>query len=169
MKNRCSKNLKAFASVIVIAFLCLLTACNPRNLPGFKQISESEEIRLRKFAEEKVNNLPVFRDLNELCTKEIPLYESFSLVNFHASYKKPDSLSYFYFSNAEWQKVKVFYKDYFAQHGWQLIKENDTNWGSSEVEVKKDNYRVILYYKGLGADANYGFHCENTSSSSEVE
>lgn len=168
MRNKLSKNFSGFVLSITVLVL-VLTACNPRNLPGFRQLSESEERRMRKAAEEKIETSPVFQDLNRLCTQEIPLYESFSLVNFHASWKKPDYLSYFYFSDADWRKVKAFYKDYFAQHGWQLVDEYDTNWGSNKVEVKKDSYRVVLYNKGLGEDANYGFHCQKLSDTDKVE
>lgn len=115
---------------------------------------------MRKAADEKIQNEPVFQELNKLCTQIIPIYDGFSLINIHSSWNEKKYLTYFYFSNADWQKVRIFYKDYFAKNGWKVIQDYDTNWGSNTIEVKKDNYRVILYNKGLGEDANYAFHCE---------
>lgn len=167
MKKQHSKNI--FAFIIAIVFTLILAGCNPRNLPGFRQITEQQDTRARKLAEEKIEKEPVFRELNQLCTKEIPLYKGFSLVSLDGVWwNKRNFLTYLYFSNADWRNVKAFYKDYFAQNGWSLIDEYDTSWGSSKVEVKKGSYRVILFNEGLGDNANYAFHCEKLFDSYKV-
>ena len=113
--------------ILWLSLLLILTfsiiSCNPRNLPGIRQFGEREGKRLTKVAEEKIEREPVFRELSQLCTKEIPLYEGFSLVRISSSWNERNYLSYYYFSNADWRKVKAFYKDYFAQKDWRLVDE----------------------------------------------
>lgn len=154
---------------VAFSLLILISGCHPRNLPGFRQLSEQQERQMRKVADEKIEKQPVFQELNKLCTQEIPIYEGFSLINIHLSWNEEKYLTYFYFSDADWRKVRVFYKDYFAKNSWQIIEDYDTNWGSNKIEVKKDSYRVILYNNGLGEDANYGFHCEKISKNQNNE
>jgi hypothetical protein len=145
-----------------------ITSCNPRNLPGIRQFGEQEGKRLTKVAEEMIEKEPVLRELNQLCTKEIPLYEGFSIIRIHSIGEKRNHLSYYYSSNADWRKVKAFYKDYFAQKEWRLGDEYDGGWGPNKVQVKKDKYTVILYNEGIGEDANYSFRCE-ISDTNKVE
>jgi hypothetical protein len=78
----------------------------------------------------------------------------------HASDKERPFLTYFYSSQAEYQEVKSFYKEYFSRNDWRTSDERDGGWGSDLLEFRKDNYRIIVYHEGLGDDANFAFHCE---------
>lgn len=156
-------------SIVTVIFVLFILGCNIRNTPIFRKLSEQQERSMRKAAEEMIEKLPVYQELNNLCTKEIPVYESFSLINIHSSWKKNEWLSYYYFSDADWSKVRVFYKDYFSKNGWQYIQDYDTNWGSNKIEVKRESYRVILYNKGLGENANFALHCEKISENNSSE
>jgi hypothetical protein len=155
-------------TIIFSTTLFLASCVNPRTLPGFRELSRMETERAQKYTEELIEKSPDFRDIDNLCTKEIPLFEGFSFVS-KSAMLKTTSISYFYFSKADYRKVKPFYKDYFAQHGWQLVSEYDGGWGPKSVEVKNNEYRVILYNEGLGEDANYGFYCQKLSASNKVE
>lgn len=134
-------------------------------MPGWKQLSESETRRMERIADEKINNSASFKTLSELCQKKIPPYSGFNYLSKSASWKGSDYLTYFYSSerstNADWQNVKRFYRDYFLKGGWELTEEYDTNWGSSVLEHRNGRFVVRVYYRGLGTAADYAFHCGN--------
>lgn len=133
-------------------------------MPGWKELSESETKRRERIAEEKIQESESFRSLNDRCTNRIPIYETFVYKSKSASWKGSDFLSIFYrspeASGVEWNKVKAFYKTYFAKEGWKITDEADASWGSSRLDHQNGKFLVRIYFKGLG-DADYGFHCAN--------
>lgn len=148
--------------LISIAFLTAtvcLTACDPRQFPGFKQEAKRQEERITRETEEAIQKSPALQELNHLCTEEIPRPEGFVLVNKSRDFNKERFLSYGYHSTLGYESVKRFYLDYFAQHGWQLTKQKDGGWGPSEIEFRKDSYGVTIYDMGAGEGENYGLVC----------
>jgi hypothetical protein len=55
--------------------------------------------------------------------------------------------------------VKQFYIDYFAQNGWKLTKQKEGGWGPSEIEFRRDSYRVSIYGMGTGQGEKYDIVC----------
>lgn len=142
-----------------------LTGCI-RDTPLFRQWAEHEEQKSAKYTEEALKKSPDLQELDRLCTKEIPTYEGFALSLKRAGSPKSTYLSYFFDSDADYQKVKSFYLDYFARNEWKLTDEYNGGWGPKSAEFRKGNYMVILYHKGMG-DAEYALHCEMLSVSGE--
>ena len=133
-----------------------ITSCRPTDLPGLRELAKSEDERMTKAAQKKIETIPVFRELNQLYTKEIPIYKGFSLSSLTSS-GKTNNISYRYDSNANWRDVKPFYKDYFTTHGWEITEEYDTNWGEDKVEFRKNNYRVILINMEYDKKGSFNF------------
>ncbi|MDQ3798162.1 MAG: hypothetical protein M3384_01820 [Acidobacteriota bacterium] len=95
-------------------------------------------------AESIIKASPVYAEINRLCTEVIPLYEDFSLkgMDFDASV---ESLYYSYASNAEWNQVKTFYREWFAKQGWQLTEERDEYAHFAQIAGITENYKITLY------------------------
>src|SRR5882724_9271275 len=87
---------------------------------------------------------PAFRDLNRLCTEEIPRPKSFVLVQKDRSFNGETFLGYYYQSTDDYESVKRFYKTYFAEHGWVLTKEKDSGWGPKSIEFHNEDHRVTF-------------------------
>ena len=142
----------------MMAAICF-TACNPRELPGFRQEAKRQEERITRETEEAIKKSSALQELNHLCTEEIPRPEGFVSVNKSRDFNEERFLSYGYHSPLDYESVKRFYLDYFAQRGWQLTKQKDGGWGPSEIEFRKDSYRVTIYDMGAGEGENYGLVC----------
>lgn len=63
--------------------------------------------------------------LTSFCTEKIPRPSGFELVKKARDYHEETWVDYGYRSALDYQSVKRFYLDYFAQNGWQLTKEKD--------------------------------------------
>lgn len=148
--------------IILILTLMLVcsSGCNPKFLPGFRELEKKENERLERYAAEAIKNSAVFRELDHLCREQVPLFQGFVPITRHASDKERPVLTYFYSSQADYQEVQIFYKEYFSRNDWRMSDERDGGWGSDGLEFRKDSYKVILYHEGLGGDANFAFHCE---------
>ena len=170
MKSARHENFSLWVTLTILASSLLLAACKPTNLPGIREIAEQWDKKAEQYTEELIGESPVFQELNHLCTEEIPLFEGFKFVSRNAIQNpKRKFLTYFYFSEAKHHEVKMFYLDYFTKSEWQIIEQEDSGWGSIKLEVKRNNYRVILFHKGLGDKANYAFHCEKIFESANAE
>jgi len=144
---------------LILVVIACLSACNPRELPGFKQMAKRQEQRITRETEDAIKKSPGLQELNKLCTEEIPRPAGFVLINKDRDFNEEKFLGYGYHSTLDYESVKRFYLDYFAQHGWQLTKQKDGGWGPSEVEFRKEGYRVSIYDMGAGEGENYGVVC----------
>jgi hypothetical protein len=145
--------------IVILVALCS-SACNPRLLPGFRELERKENESLDRNAEAAIEKFAVFRELDHLCREEMPLFQGFVRVARHANDGERKFLTYFYSSHAEYRDVKRFYQEYFSRNEWRLGEEREGGWGSGVLEFRKDNYRIILYHEGLGDEADFAFHCE---------
>ena len=150
--------LRVISVVLLMAAVCA-TGCNPRELPGFKQLAKREEQRITRETEEAIKKSPKLQELNRLCTEEIPRPDGFVPVSKSRDFNEETFLDYGYHSTLDYQKVKTFYINYFSQHGWQLTKQKDGGWGPSEIEFRKDSHRVTISDMGKGEGTNYFLGC----------
>jgi hypothetical protein len=138
--------------------LCF-TACNPRDLPGFKQEAKRQEQRITRETEDAIKKSPALQELDRLCTQEIPRPAGFVPGYKYRDFNEQKFLGYGYHSSLDYQSVKSFYMNYFTQHGWQLTNEKDSGWGQPQIEFRKDGYRVTIYDMGGGEGDNYTVSC----------
>jgi hypothetical protein len=85
----------AYFALLVVAST-LTVACNPREMPGLKQLGRREEARIRRETEEAIKTSPALQQLNEFCTREIPVPDGFVLANKSRSVNEPRFLPYGY-------------------------------------------------------------------------
>lgn len=146
--------------VLLTAALCHAGCANPSGLPVFRDIRERGRQETARHTEEALKNSPVMRELDDLCRGEVPVFEGFVFLSMNASYPPKTFLTYFYSSDAQYEKVKSFYTDYFKQKGWQLARQDENGWGPLTIEFRKESYKIVVYHKGMGGKADYALHCE---------
>lgn len=152
---------KLRASLLLLATALSYAGCaNPGGLPVFRDMQERERQETAKHTEEALKNSPVMRELDELCRGEVPVFEGFVFLSMNASYPPRTFLTYFYSSDAQYEKVKGFYTSYFTEKGWQLSRRDEDGWGPLTIEFTKESYKVIIFHKGMGGKADYALHCE---------
>jgi hypothetical protein len=152
-------NLRA-SLLLLTAALCHAGCANPSGLPVFREIRERERQETARHTEEALKNSPVMRELDDLCRGEVPVFEGFVFLSMDASYPPRTFLTYFYSSDADYEKVKGFYTNYFTEKGWQLSRRDEDGWGSLTIEFRKESYKIIIFHKGMGGKADYALHCE---------
>lgn len=136
-----------------------MTACNPRELPWFKQESKRQDERITEETKEAIRKSPELQKLIRVCLDQIPRPGGFELVNMSRDFNRSTFLSYGYHSSLDFQAVKHFYTDYFAQHDWKLISHKDSGWGPSRIEFQNADFKFVLYDMGRGEGENYGIVC----------
>jgi hypothetical protein len=147
-------------SVLGFAILILLiTACNPWRLPLLKEEARKQDDRITRETEEAIKKSSKLQELNQLCTEKIPKPTDFELLNKHRDFHEETFVGYGYRSKLDYQTVKRFYLDYFAQNGWVLAEDKNDGWGDPKIEVHKDSYRVTIYDMGAGEGKNYSIVC----------
>jgi hypothetical protein len=142
-------------------FLLLsLTAC-VRNNPLFRRIAKQSDERIAKRTEEELKKSPVLQEIDRLCTQQIPILDGFHLVRRVSWQSDNPFLSYSYNSQADFQTVRTFYKDYFSQNGWQLRHDQVGGWGPPWHATWRRNsdYSISIEYMP-GEQSNYGIFCE---------
>lgn len=144
---------------LTAAALSLAGCPNPRDLPGVKERIKREGEKSTRETEEAIQQSPVLQELNRLCTKEIPLPDGFHLVVKSRSINTGPFLSYGYYSEADYQRVKAFYIDYFTRNGWRITNQKDEGWGSDLIEFSKDSHKVEFYHGGMDKEVNYSLVC----------
>lgn len=92
------------------------------DLPGFKQLAKHEEQRIIRETEEAIKKSPALQELNRLCTQEIPRPQGFISANLSRDFHEDRFLSYRYHSDLDYESVKRFNREYFAQQGWKLTE-----------------------------------------------
>ena len=146
-----------FALVVIASTLTV--ACNPREMPGIKQLGRREEARITRETDEAIKTSPAFQQLNELCTREIPVPDGFVLANKSRGVNEPRFLSYGYRASIDYETVKRFYLGYLPSRGWQLKEQKDGGWGPSKLVFRKEGFEVIIYDKEYGDDSIYFVEC----------
>lgn len=152
--------MKSFFLLTLLAVTFCVAACNPREIPGFKQLAKRQEEKTTRETEEAIKRSPIFQDLDRLCTQEIPRPEGFVSINKYKSLHEEKFLGYGYHSQTDFSAVKKFYFAYFAQHGWNFTKEDNGEWGYADIQFRNQKYEVIITDAGQDGEINYFIHCE---------
>lgn len=161
---------RPFSTRVVLAILLASTlyaagCVDPKEIPGFRGAVREEEEKSTRETEEAIKGSPELQELARLCTEVVPVFEGFRLVYKSGAFKeRPLYLSYKYYSEADYLKVKGFYKSYFEQRGWRLTEQKDGGWGQRWVEFRKGVYKVKVFH-GMSEEVNYAIHCEKLSDS----
>jgi hypothetical protein len=152
--------IKSPSHLLILVVACSsFTGCNPRELPGFKQIAKREEARITRETDEAIKKSPALQELEHLCTREIPRPEGFVPVNKSRDFHEEKFLSYGYHSSSDYGSVKRFYIEYLPKHGWLLTKQKDGGWGPSNMEFRRESHIVTIYDMGAGEGESYGIVC----------
>jgi hypothetical protein len=145
--------------ILLVLVTVPLTACDPRQLPGFKQEAKRQEERITRETEEAIKKSPALQELDHLCTQEIPRPDGFVPVNKYRDVHEERFLGYGYHSALDYQSVKSFYINHLTQNGWQITKQKDGGWGEPQIEFRKDKYRVTIFDVGAGEGTNFTLSC----------
>jgi hypothetical protein len=152
--------LNPLARLSFLGVACALFAnCNPREMPGFKQIAQREGARITRETDEAIKKSPALHELNQLCTRDIPLPPCFALAYKSRDFDEEKFLSYYYRASIEYKDVKRFYLDYLPPRNWQLAEQKDGGWGPSKLVFRREAYEVIIYDKEYGNDTFYSVVC----------
>jgi hypothetical protein len=140
--------MKPIAILAFVTLNLLFSGCNPWRLPVLKEEARRQDQRITRETDEAIKKSP-----------KLPRPSGFELVNKDRDYNEETFLSYGYRSALDYQSVKQFYIDYFAQNGWKLTKQKEGGWGPSEIEFRRDSYRVSIYGMGTGQGEKYDIVC----------
>ncbi len=147
-------------SVAVVLSVVWITACDLRQMPGFRQAAKKQEEKITRETQEAIKNSATLQELDRVCTNEIPRPDGFVLVNQTRDFNSERYLGYGYHGDVDYQGVKAFYVNSLPQHGWQLTYEKDKGWGQAQVQFTKNPYRVTIFDLGTHEGANYSIGCE---------
>ena len=153
--------------ILATILTVLVTGCIRSN-PAFRKLAESEDAKRIKWSDEQIAKSPDLQELDQLCTKTIPLFVGFVPKSRFAGPTGKTSISYYYRSSAEFAQVKSFYSDYFSRNGWMLARQKEDGWGPDELEFAKKPYRIIISHGGLG-EADYAIDCKRMSLADPVQ
>ncbi len=151
--------------VLVLAVMALIvctSGCNPREMPGFKQMAKRQEEKTTRETEEAIKKSPALQELDRLCTQEIPRPAGFVPINKYRDLHGERFLGYGYHSPDDYPSVKSFYIKYFSEHGWQLTKQMESSWGQPQIEFRRGPFLARIYDLG-GREIKYSLHCEKVS------
>ena len=100
--------------------------------------------------EDLINKSERLKRIDNLCAN-LPKPDDFRLVSKKISgNSRTISISHYYQSEIQFEKIKEFYSDWLIQHGWKLEYENtlDFNKGDSMIHINKTVWasaRYIVY------------------------
>ena len=151
--------MRIIASLAFATLSLFFTGCNPWRLPVLNEEARRQDERITRETDEAIKKSPKLQELNQLCTEKIPRPAGFELVTKDRDYHEETFVSYGYRSMLDYQSVKRFYLDYFAQNEWEFTKQKDDGWGPSMIEFRKGSYRVTIYDMGAGDGKNYSIVC----------
>ena len=144
---------------VLTVSLCF-SGCTPRDLPGFKQLSQREEDRITRETDEAIKKSAELQELDRLCTQQIPRPDGFVLVRKYRDFHENRFLGYGYHSTQPYPAVKEYYQRYFGEQGWQSTNEQKGGaWGDPKIEFRNDKYRVIIYDVGTSPRFRYVLDC----------
>lgn len=135
--------------------------CNPRELPGIRNLVIENEKQTTRQTEEAIKNSHELQELDKMC-KQIPLPLDFKFVWKGGIDDEKISLSSYYYSETSLGETKNFYNQYFIQNNWH--KENEDNSYPPSVEFRNSTYRVVIHNGGMGSRTNYSIYCEKLSA-----
>lgn len=150
--------MKILVLLVSIVAWTFLAACDPRQLPGFKQEAQRQEERLTRETDEAIKKSPALQELARLCVTEIPRPQGFVEKLKYRDPHEEKFVGYAYNAKVDYAFVKSFYLDYFSQRGWQLTKQKDGGWGPSQLEFRNDKYQVKISDK-VQPDGAYHIVC----------
>ena len=151
--------MKIIAILVFSTSIFLFSACNPWHFPLLKEEARKQDERITRETDEAIKKSPKLQELNWLCMENIPKPTDFELLNKHRDFHEETFVGYGYRSKLDYQSVKRFYLDYFAQNGWVLTEDKTDGWGDPKIEFHKDSYRVTIYDMGAGEGKNYSIVC----------
>ncbi len=152
-------------ALFITATMCLSGCVNPETLPGIRDEALRRERQRTQETEQAIEKSPELRDLNAVCVGEVPLPDGFALVNKEKAIHIGTYLTYGYYSDADYPKVKDFYVTNLTQRGWKLTDQNDGGWGQIRVEFRKGSYEVTINHWRMHDRVNYKVRCEKLSAS----
>lgn len=104
---------------------------------------------------EKINQSERLKEVDTLCAN-LPKPEDFRLLRKKISgNSRTTSISHYYQSKTEYEKIKKFYSDWFIQNGWKLEYQNT-------LDFNKDNL-MIRINKAYSNEAKYVIYCAKES------
>lgn len=168
LSYRFTSTVKTRMRPVALSFVLLAVfyaGCHPANIPGFREVALHEQERITRETEEAITKSPALQEINQLCTKEIPLPAGFKLIKLHRD-RAETFLGYGYHSDLNYGEIKTIYREHFLSRGWRLTEEKDRGWGEPFIEFRNEKYKVKIYNFGPGTGINYSFHCEKLPPSS---
>jgi hypothetical protein len=147
---------KCLTTAIFAILIFLMIGCNPRALPFIKdKLKANDEINTKN-TEEAIKTDEKLRELNDLC-KSITLPDSFKFYSKNRSQKNSDLISFYYYSNANFDDFDKTFRQHFLADDWQLFENDSVN---RITEFRKNDKIIAAQYGGIGLDANYAFICK---------
>jgi hypothetical protein len=133
-------------SILAVATLCIFSAFFCSSDP---------------FAEERNNKIisesPTLKKLENMCLN-IPKPKSFILVKRGASSRGRGLISYYYKTNENSRIIKLFFRDYFLQNGWEEIQQVAN---SKDMEFKSKETGQFIDIQHLDEnDVSFAIHCK---------
>lgn len=160
MSIRRSLNIQFVQALIIINFL-LCVACNPRELPIIKEkLKEMDDVRTEETLK-VIRKNPKLSELDKWC-RETPLPGDFSLVAVQLS--QTSFISYYYFSEADFDNSEKSFKTYFANNEWEVV---DKSYNNRVIAFKKSNQFISIQFGGMGSRANYSITCKDLTLSKD--
>lgn len=145
----------------LICFLvsCLAVGgCNPRDLPGIRNLREASEKASTKRAEEAIRNSPELQRLNQVC-EEIPLPGRFEFVWKGGPDPETLMLSNYYYSEIDFNTANGEWETYFSKTGWNVV-QRDWNVVGKGNRYRKPGYEVVIEFGSMGKRVNYAISCK---------
>ena len=147
------------------ALLCLDACSGPKLYPVTQSVED-----VKKENDRRINESPVLQEIDQLCTKEIPVFDGFKLIN-RAAWEETNPtnpfISYTYSCDtADNLKVRDSYKNSLSQQGWQTTKDQIGGLGPPWVmESRRAVYTVSLTYFGPGEGGDiYSLTCAKAAT-----
>lgn len=150
-----------FSIILLLAIVFYTVGCNPRQLPIIKdRLTEMDNVGTEE-TKEAIKNNAKLQELDNIC-KQIPLPEGFKLIAIQLSPNESPILTYYYYSENDFEKSDNYFRQYFVENGWSIVENKSLNRISS---FRNDNYKINIQYGGMGANANYAINCSKLPSS----
>jgi predicted GTPase len=145
-------------AALTMPLVFFLNACSrPKIYPVTQTVED-----VKKENDRRIKESPVLQAIDNLCTKEIPTFDGFKLIN-RAAWEAPNTLiSYTYrCDTADNMKVRDFYKNYLSRQGWKITKAQIDGIGPPWIlESRKADQTVSLTYYGAGEGGDiYSLTC----------
>lgn len=152
--------LVAILVTLIGAFLS--SACNPRELPPFKKLSEWSEKETTRQTEEAIKNDLALQEVDGIC-KNIPLSGDFEFLWKARLDERRLILAHHYVSDVHFDEARVRWVKYFSDNGWSLEKWIDGK-RTKRLEFSSSDYRVIIEHQPSNHTMNYAIYCEKNQN-----